>query len=187
MKRTLLLAAVTLGIFATAASAQNYRIELSADNAMSSCAIAGDGSGLVDVHVFLTGGGSSTGMVMGLAIPACWSGATWLGDVAAEPWLQLGDSQHTVGWNLAFGECRALPLYIGHISFAGVPSSPCCEVVVTPASPGPSGMQGAVDCTFDAYVAVPGRVLLNATSSCPCDQPLASEQSTWGRVKSLYR
>jgi hypothetical protein len=48
-----------------------------------------------------------------------------------------------------------------------------------------------VDCAFAEFPATAGQgVTINPDGSCPCgqlNQPLATEPSTWGQVKSLYR
>lgn len=187
MKRTLLLAAVTLSIFTAVAAAQSYHVELSADNSLASCAIAGDGGGLVQVHMFLTGSDPTSAVTFGAYIPACWNGATWLGDVLSEPWLVLGSTQDPYGIVIAFTECRSLPIYLGYMNVYGVPASSCCELTAGGTSNGFYETPVGVRCDFVEVPASGGRVLINANSSCPCDQPLATEQSTWGRVKSLYR
>jgi len=32
-----------------------------------------------------------------------------------------------------------------------------------------------------------GKVTINETENCPCDPPVAVEETTWGRVKAFYR
>ena len=169
-----------------------YRIELAADNTMSSCAIVGDGSGLISVHMFMIGTEATTGVQFAAYIPSCWAGVTWLGDVLSEPWLTLGTTQDAGGLSIAFTVCRPLPIYLGAINFFGVASGTCCEFPVTrPMTlstkyPAWATVLG-VDCSFEGYPGTGGRVLVNANESCPCEQPLAVEESTWGRVKALYR
>jgi hypothetical protein len=188
MKRAILATLLVLGMGASANADPLYRVELSADNGFTSCALAGDGSGLVAVHVFLTGSENSTGVAFGLAIPSCWSGATWLGDVLADAdWLALGSTQDPYGWSIAFTECHPLPIYLGYVNFAGVPSSPCCDLLVTGPVPTLTHNVGAVDCAFHEHDAETGRLIINANDTCPCQQPLATKETTWGRVKSLYR
>jgi hypothetical protein len=183
-----IIAAAVLCFGVTAHAQAMYSVEVAADNTLSSCAIAGDGSGLVSVHVFLTGSAGTTAVIFGAYVPSCWAGATWLGDNLAEPWLTLGTTQSPGGLSIAFGECRSLPIYLGHITFAGVPSEVCCALFAgAPADFLDYDTAVVVDCAFDDHDASGSRVLLNADSSCPCQQPLAVQESTWGRVKALYR
>ena len=62
---------------------------------------------------------------------------------------------------------------------------PCCDYPVLPAPPEP-GVQ-VYRCDDRIYHYGTGRgVIINPDASCPCDTPLATESTTWGRVKSLY-
>lgn len=189
MKRFLIAAFLTLCIAAAASADPVYRVEFSGDNAMTTCTLAGNGVGPTSIHAFLIGPTGTTAVLFAAYIPACWSGATWLGDVLAEPWLTLGTTQEDGGLSVAFGECRSLPLYLGTVNFFGVAGSPCCEFPVTHPTVWQNFATPAqvVDCDFTEHDASGGRVIVNADSSCPCDQPLAAEESTWGRVKALYR
>ena len=190
MKRVLLVALTALCFAVSAANADPlYRVEFSGDNAMTTCTLAGNGVGVTAIHVFLLGSEGATAVLFGADIPACWGGTTWLGDVLAEPWLSIGTTQEPLGLSIAFGECRSLPLYLGSINFVGVAGSSCCEFPVTH----PTAWDNfatpaqAVDCVFEDWDASGGRVIVNANTTCLCEQPLAVEESTWGRVKSLYR
>jgi hypothetical protein len=190
MKRVLFVVLTVLCFGVAAANADpGYRVEFSGDNAMSSCALANNGVGLTSIHMFMIGGASTTGVLFSAYIPACWGGSTWLGDVLAEPWLTIGTTQDAIGLTIAFGECRSLPLYLGAINFFGVAGASCCEFPVTHATAWDDHTTPAlgVDCTFLGWEASGGRVIVNADASCPCQQPLAIEQSTWGAVKALYR
>jgi len=188
MKRLILAALLMVLFMAAYASADPiYKVELSGDNALASCAVAGDGGGLVAVHMFLTGTTDVTAVILRAPVPSCWAGAVWVGDQLAEPWLALGDSQADIGLSIAFGECRSLPVYLGYINYFGVPASPCCELYAVGSPTQFNGTPGIANCSFVEYAATGGRVLINADSTCPCQQPLATQQSTWGGVKALYR
>ncbi len=190
MKRMLLAALAVLCIGATVAGAANYRVEFSGDNTLSSCALASNGVGPTSVHVFLVGDGGVTAVLFGASIPSCWSGATWIGDQVANPnWLRIGSTQQDLGLSIAFGECLSLPLYLGTVNFFGTTEAPCCAFPVTHPAVWENFSTPAqvADCNFYEVDAAGGSVIVTAGPACPCQQALATEQSTWGRVKSLYR
>lgn len=190
MKRMIVTALALVAFGAGVVSAANYQVKISADNTLSSCALAGNGSGVQQVHVFLTGDESATAVMFYLPIPSCWSGTTWLSDNLAEDWLFIGSSQEDLGLSIAFGVCRSLPLYLGHVDFAGVTSSTCCDLTLVHPSAWTNYATPtqAVDCNFDEFDGAGSKLIINPASSCPCgQQPLATEESTWGHVKALYR
>lgn len=203
MKRFLFVALAILCAGALAASAQSYKVEFSGDDASSQCALASNGVGLSSIHVVLTGSGGATAVVFGAEIPACWAGATWISDNTALPvvtpesqgdpegdfWLAIGNTQASIGLSIAFKECVDLPLYLGTIEFMGGAPAPCCAFPVTHPSAWNDFATPAqvVDCNFDVHDAAGGSVRVSTGPGCECQQALATEQSTWGRVKALYR
>jgi hypothetical protein len=203
MKRTLLVALAILCVGALAAGAQSYKLEFSGNTSVSSCELASGGVGVSSVHVILTGSGGVTALLFGAQIPACWAGTTWIRDNLALPviypssqedpagdfWLAIGDTQDPLGLSIAFRECKELPLYIGTIEFMGAAPAPCCEFAVThpPYWTSFSTPAQVVDCSFNEHDTAGGSVKVSSGPTCPCQHALATEQSTWGRVKALYR
>jgi hypothetical protein len=206
MNRILLVALTLFCLNATAADAQPYQVEFWGDDTMSLCSLASNGVGLTSIHVVLTGSGSALAVNFGARIPACWEGATWIADDLAveiitptsvdEPegddfWLAIGTTQEAGGLSIAFRECRELPLYIGTIVFMGVAQAPCCQFPVTrpPTYIGRFTTPAeVVDCNFDDHGTPGGSVQVSSGPACDCHQlALAAEQTTWGRVKALYR
>ena len=202
MKRTLLIALTILCVTALAAGAQSYKLEFYASDTSPGCALASGGVGMSQVHVVLTGTGGVMALLFGAQIPACWN-ATWVGDNLARPtiypggndipgdvWLGIGDTQQDLGLSIAFTTCTDLPLYIGTVDFLGASPAPCCPLAVTHPSAWSnfSTLAQVVDCSFIAHEAAGGSILVSSGPTCACEhQPLATEQSTWGRVKALYR
>src|SRR5712675_3015079 len=78
------------------------RIDLYADLGRSSCEITDQSAfALVRVYVFLDGPVLSTGVRFKAPIPACWKGATWVGDSLPDAnHAAIGDSQSD--WTVAF-------------------------------------------------------------------------------------
>lgn len=162
------------------ACAQTGQLELFADRAGISCALT-DSPGFVSIFVIQTGGESSTGVGWFSAPkPACWN-ATWLTDNWAPNSLKWGTSQTQL--LIAFGPCRPLPAFVAEILFMSAGSAPaCCRYQITSTS-------NYTNCNFAELPMIvgPGSVTINPSTSCPCMGPVATESSTWGRVKSLYR
>ncbi len=191
MRALLMLFAVCLTAVSAAAGPG---LGLFADTGQSSCIVPGDGTGVVRVHMFHTGDQLSTAVQFAIYPPACWPGATFLGDVLAEPWLSIGATNGSFGLSIAYGECRQTPVYLGYAEYSGVPAAHCCQIQVSKPADIPDArlwVEGAsaidVDCEFNMREASTRSVILNANASCDCGHALATEPSTWGRIKSLYR
>ena len=178
--------ALIAGTFSPAVAQTDDRVSLWADASMNSCEIVDPGSGLVQVHMFHTGSQPARAVTFFAPTPQCWEGATWLGDVVASPFLKQGVSTHSVGIQVNYLACLQPPVYLGYMNFIlSGGAQPCCAYPVLPHI-----VDGAVliiDCNFDERVGAGGSAIVNANSSCRCPMPLATEESTWGRVKSLYR
>jgi hypothetical protein len=178
LKKLLLVTAIMA--IAANVHAQTTKVELFADANGTSCELVDQGTALRSIYVFHTGTASSTGLRFKVSKPDCWLGATWVGDVS--PFVTVGSS--SLDWSVAYVACKTLPVYVGQINyFATGASLPCCEIVAQPA------FQFVwTDCDFGEHPLVAGqKVVINANESCRCGGPLATETSTWGRVKSLYR
>jgi hypothetical protein len=174
---------------ATPAAGQN-KIDLYADAQRASCHVSEDVSPpVVQIHVFLTGPEKARGARFKAPKPDCWLGATWVGDTTLPVHAGFYNSQSD--WSLTFfpaatscGAAFQPPIYIGTINFlVSGQALPCCEMKAMAA------LQFVyTDCTLDEHPLETGRsVFVNGNASCACDLPLATESTTWGRVKSLYR
>lgn len=190
MKYLFLLALVAV-VTASPAAAQN-RIELYPDINMQACAISEPlMPPIVQVFVFINGPMTATGARFSVPKPACWVGATWLGDAVPPGTAQVGTSQGD--WSLAFAAgafpCNnpsMPPIYLGAISFLITNQAlPCCEVEAVP------GLQYAyTDCEFNEHDLAPSKpMVINPDNTCGCQGGilLATHPATWGKVKSLYR
>jgi hypothetical protein len=186
LKSIVIAAAITL-VSCVVARAQTAKIDLYADNNRASCEIADQGTALHTVYVFMTGNASATGVRFAAPKPACWIGATWVGDqIVPGGSAAIGNSQGD--WSIAWSPCRPLPLLVGQINyFATGASSPCCDYL--PQAPGNIlTIFVWTDCSFEERPLTVGqKVVVNPSAACRCQSPLATEPSTWGRVKSLYR
>jgi hypothetical protein len=187
-------------------------IYLTGDSEGTDCGIIDRAQGVVKVHMLAY-------VPRGLAVefaapkPACWTGATYLGEsIAIEHPLHLGDTQQSeYGLTVYIGPPGPLCPeggsnsleYIGYISYSISGKGPaCCEYPVIKAPndtyeelPGPI----ASVCTDEPVrpedqhikiVPVIGQsVYINPDVSCPCagNAPAPAERSTWGEIKALYQ
>ena len=178
-----------IGIACAQARAQVVKIDLYADDMGSSCELVDQGTGPRLVYVFLSGNTSATGARFRAPQPSCWLGATWLGDQAIPPGsASIGNSQED--WSIGWAPCMPLPLLIAQIVYLATgAASSCCEYAVEPPPPGsPTNRFVWAACDFAEYPLTVGQeVVINPDASCRCLNPLATQTTTWGRVKSLYR
>ena len=183
MKRIFLLLGILSALSARQANAQ--KIELYADATMSSCELVDQGQALRSIHVFYTGTATATAVRFKAPKPACWLGATWIGDVLGGPGFgSAGNSQSEIF--IGFGFCLAPPVHAAQINyFATGGAEPCCEVTAMQPSPFPFSY---FSCDYNELPVTAGqKVVINPNETCRCQSPLAIETTTWGRVKSLYR
>jgi hypothetical protein len=189
MKQRLIAALVVLCV-AHPALGQTEKFTLYADTGGSDCSIADTAPGVVEVHMIWAGSGGRKVLHFRAPKPACWTGATWLGDVIAGPFLSIGTSQAD-DFTIAWTACFDLPFYVGKMNFFGVGTGePCCQYPVLPGAHAeiPGSVVG-LDCQqpFGNLVAVgAGSATINETEDCLCNPPLAIQETTWGRVKALY-
>jgi hypothetical protein len=175
------------------------RLDLYADQGMTQCSLSDTSPGLKFVHVFLSGPASATAVGFIAPRPPCWQGATWVGDALPGARAISGNTQteffttlyEVPGTDPNANPCKVPPVLVCSVLFVTTGAAlPCCEMSVAPI-PHPVGSFLHLyyhDCFFDEKpLAVGQKVTINPDASCPCGLPVATEQSTWGRVKSLYR
>ena len=180
--------ALIAGTFSPAVAQTDDRVSLWADASMNSCEIVDPGSGLVQVHMFHTGSQPASAVTFFAPTPQCWEGASWLGDVVASPFQKVGVSTHSVGILINYLACIQPPVYLGYMNFlVSGGAQPCCSYPVLPHTEDGVVLVLGYTCGTDERVGAGGSAIVNANSSCRCPMPLATEESTWGRVKSLYR
>jgi len=171
-----------LVLLAAPAYAVTAQLELFSDANGTACSLS-DAAGLVTVYVVQTTGEVTSGVRFSAPKPACWN-ATWAGDDYGPLGGESGNSQ-TVA-DVAYGECRTPPTLVVQMRFLSVGATPACCAYNT--------LDAVIysDCIFPAFhdhplETGPRSVTINPDASCPCQLPVATEPTTWGRVKSLYR
>ena len=191
--RQYLIAIALLASFCPNARAQTVKIDLYSDANRTSCELSDQGTALRTIYLFAMGTSSISGLRLYAPKPDCWIGASWIADILPQPAGTLGNSQ--TDWNISYGICRTPPALAGQINYLATGGSlPCC--LASAKDPGNiTDEVGNVihrfvwyDCAFGEHTLQPGQSLvINPDNSCRCQSPLAAENSTWGRVKSLYR
>jgi len=189
MKTHVATAIVLVSLFAAPYSHAQNKLELFANVERTECEVSDNsGPAVVAVHAWVTGPIQGNVARFKAPKPACWQGATWVGDTLPVTSVAIGNSQ--IDWTVAFftgtGHCvpeHIPPIYVGAINFFVTGEAlPCCEMVAMPFSP------GFVDCSFNELPLTAGqKVVINPDDTCRCQSPLAIEATTWGRVKSFYR
>jgi hypothetical protein len=192
-RNAILTVAACLGLVMASAARASTFIDLFADQSGTQCSLV-DHAGLTPIYVFLGGSAAATAVQFAAPRPACWVGATWVGDGFPGPRGPFGNTQTGIQLPLfapGVGECKTPPTLICTMYFTttGAAQS-CCDMVVVPPTifPGEPYPIEYLDCNLGAYQAFAGhKVTINPSASCQCSGPLATEPTTWGRVKSLYR
>ena len=114
--------------------------------------------------------------------------ATYVSEVV--PFIHIGDLR--TGLSIAYGGCTAGPLLLGSLVFAGQGTSQSCSTVDTTGNPDwpgiPTSYPITETCNGDVLPAPSvGPLYVNAGVGCQPRCTVATESSTWGKVKSLYR
>jgi hypothetical protein len=106
------------------------KITLYADKFGTDCSISDTGASVVFVYMIHEGTGLRLGSVFRAPKPACWTGATWVGDAFPPGFLFAESTQDDLGLEVGYG-CTLLPVYIGRMIFetAGA-AQDCCKYPV---------------------------------------------------------
>jgi hypothetical protein len=186
MKRALLIV-FCLSFLAGAVNAQvPGSIGLFADPAASYCDVYDYAPGIVIVyvvHVMTTGATASQFRVDSNSWGA---NMLYLSEVVTPPYYAIGNSQ--TGVSIAYTYCVPSPNMIMYIQyFAQGLSATCSKIkVVDHPTATPPGIY-VVDCSDppNLLTATGGSVVINPDATCMCDIPV--EETTWGKIKSLYQ
>jgi hypothetical protein len=108
------------------------------------------------------------------------------------PVIYVVDPDPFSGATFGVPECGGPPNVFARLDFLSLAPSPQCaaEIVVAPDPTASSGQIEAIDCNGNVLLGESGtKVVVNSDpDTCPCvSGPLETSESTWGRVKSLYR
>lgn len=169
-------------------------VGLYSDVAGTDCRVADEREGMLEVHMVAQAVIGLNAIQFAAPIPACWTGATWVADQS--PWvLVLGQTQdpvHGISMTFSRANCEASSVYLGKMLVSTQGSGPsCCEFPILkaqvdyhPEVPLPI----TVLCGDETHVhgIAPVSAWINPDPSCDCLLTLPVEETSWGRLKSLY-
>jgi len=148
--------------------------------------------GIVDIYIFLDWlslPGSWQGVWFSAPKPRCFD-AELVGEVHYFV-TTIGSAQ--TGIAVALGQCRSPRVLLVKLTYEAVGSLACCHYWACAAPEAPSGKIELVDCADTKILGRGGALVLNTTqypcedsNTTPCAQAVPVENSTWGKVKSLY-
>jgi hypothetical protein len=112
---------------------------------------------------------------------------TYTGEIIAAP-VSIGSTQ--TGLSASYGGCMAGDILIATINYFCMGTSPnCARLQVVPDPAAPTGHIEVVDCAFVKLIATGLGFVFNEDGSCNhylfCH--ISTKNTSWGRVKALYR
>lgn len=157
-------------------------IGLYADDLGNSCEISAPGSpspfNIYLVHKFLPGE-ESTGSRFKVQFPA---GIIFFA-FSANPSMVPGGTL-TADQTIGYGSCVTANTSLG-FALVQAPSAVAACSYVSILGSDFTGLVQATNCSFEEFIVGAGQAIVNPDDSCHCN--IATHQSTWGKVKSLYR
>ena len=97
--------------------------------------------------------------------------------------LKLGDTRE--GIQITFAACRTGTVHLATLRYSGTGTTTACEEIRVVPHPDVGSVR-IYDCEQNPYTTPGGGfAFVRNDGACGCD--VATEESTWGRIKSLYR
>jgi len=181
------LVVLLLGLFATSLvhAQTTEKIALYADRAGTDCSISDTGEQSIFVYMIHVGTGTRAASEFRAPKPDCWAGATFAGDDWNYSVVYASGNSQGLDVTLLYNACLPLPIYLGRMIFDTTGAAQaCCTYPVLPSVYYTTLV--SLNCSgFYEYFSGESAII-NPNGHCPCQQPLAAESTTWGRVKSLY-
>lgn len=170
---------LSLTVAAPAMAVQD--IGIFADAAGTSCEIA-DPGGNVQVKVYIVQT-SPVQPVVGSAWKLEWDAGMSMDYVSDDtsPYSKVGDAVN--GVSIFYFTCTAGTFVIDTVTFLSHGTSAPCSYMRL--GPHPTQNRVIIQCNFAGTPFHGGEGIVNPNDNCHCT--LATEPTTWGRVKSLYR
>jgi hypothetical protein len=170
------------------ASAQGGHIGLYPDIGYSQCNLV-ENVGAENV-VYIVQDVGFEGKASQFKVDVNWPTATDLGVDWGDN-LTLGDI--TTGVAVSYPGCKPLPYLLGTWAwFSESAAPPCTSSLSVVPDPNETIFGGTaivvVDCGSNVWMAAGGDLAVNADENCHCLwDPIANEETSWSRVKALYR
>jgi hypothetical protein len=161
----------------------SYVIAVYANNMGSSCEVSTAG-GFFQLYFFQMSSPGSTAVEFQAVVPP---GPTFFGDNSP---FTLKQGNFKDGCAIAYGSCFTGHIYLGSTAFGG--TEPACSIVLVKNHPIPS-VPGAtspiaVDCAQPSHFQTlrGSYATFNPTTECHCPGTIPTEESSWGKIKSMY-
>jgi len=182
MKRFGLIVVLVAGLASTASAQGVGKLGIYGDTAGNSCNILDQGAPAIRpvyvVHKFDPGEGATASR---FKIVATNVTMTFLGTSTSYAVLGAWDT----GISIGYGQCVNTTTSILTINFFGVGANAACARFDMVPDPIPAAIQ-ITTCDFgDVNVPNGGSAIVNPDANCQCN--IATNQSTWGGVKALYK
>ncbi|NIO28521.1 MAG: hypothetical protein GTO29_08210 [Candidatus Latescibacteria bacterium] len=185
MKRVLLLAVFSI-LIGSVVTAQPGSIGLFADPGGTTCDVY-DEPGTVTVYVLHLSSPGATGSCFRVDWLSWGVTMMYMCETVTPPYLSIGSSD--AGIAIAYGSCVVSPHMILAIQFCALGTTPPCSYIQVVADTTYYDVPGiwVRDCGTPPSTlrARGGDAVINPDATCYCDVPV--EETSWGRVKLLYR
>lgn len=182
MKKFVLTVAI-LALGASQAFAQADVIGLYADTNGNECNITVPLGAQFSVYVLHTSTVGSTASQFQVSNPASATLLSTGATIGNAGFLAIGEP--FAGVSIAYSTgCLTGTFVVYDLKFLALAAQPNCIYMTLGPEP-VSGRVGVADCGFIESAITGAQAILNPDVTCDCD--VSTQQSTWGKVKSLYR
>jgi hypothetical protein len=108
--------------------------------------------------------------------------------VIGDPFFSAPYDNDNAGVAIAYGSCMNGPIQLMRLNFScyGDVPPPCSSLEVVPAPDAPSGTIETVDCADHKLVGNGSLFTINPDGTCVCGEVVPVQESSWGKIKSLY-
>lgn len=187
LKAGFLIVAAVVAASAGAVRAFPGSINIFADPGGGSCLVSDLEPGPIALYLIVWGSSGTTASQFRLATDGGFTGV-YVSQAPAPGFLALGEPP--VDYAVAYGGCMTGSFLIATVTYFGFGTSSDCshiEIRAAPTSPLP-GEIAAVTCDNQLVATSShGPAVVNYRHGCPAWCIGATEPSTWGRIKALYR
>ena len=161
------------------------RLSLFSDAAMANCSLEDNAAGLKSVYVGHETGSGATGSQFRVRTPDCWLGATFVTSTPGAGFSAVGDAPNDM--IVSYGQCWAGSFLVATVEYYSPGAgTACCWIYLEKAPSAPLDGVVTVDCAFEPHLVTWSfQVLINENVACRCSNPV--HDSTWGRIKAMYR
>ena len=177
MKRKL---ALIVGLLGAPVLALGSGLSLYSDATLTDCTLSDHEARIATVHVAEDSDRGATGIRFRIVGSAGFTGV-WLSE--STTYVTVGNSQTDL--SMGFGECLFGRFSVLTVTYQMFGTSTCSSLEIAPAQGFPVSL--CQSCIFHEEPCIDNRALhVNCSGSFDCN-PLATQSTTWGRVKALYR